>query len=118
MCLYMILQEKFEKPVNRDIYKTRKSSCVNARGIPPAVLAVLLYPLIRGGGVPHPVLTGGGTPSSCSPNGGSPHPDLGPDLDRVDPLSSPRMGVFPPPPPILTWDLTWMGWYPRAAPLL
>ena len=75
---------------------TRKSSCMNSRGIPPTtqqVLAMLLC-LPRGGG------GGGGTPSSPGWGGGTPiqswvgdpfpgleggvpsHPDMGPDLGR------------------------------------
>ena len=61
----------------------------------------------RWGGVPHPVLAEGGTPSDPSWGepiqswmGGTPSSDLGPDLDRVPPLSRPGMGY----PPIQTWD--------------
>ena len=39
---------------------TRKSSCVNARGIPPAVGSTRSAALSAGGEVPHPVLDGGG----------------------------------------------------------
>ena len=68
--------------------QTRKSSCVNARGIPSAtyrVLAMLLCLLIGGGGYPIQFCTWG-----------TPCPDLGPDQDEGYPPgyspSRPRMG--------------------------
>ena len=56
LILDLILNEK----VTLQTMLTRKSSCVNARGIPPAayqVLHLLSYPRV---GYPHPDLAGGG----------------------------------------------------------
>ena len=63
--------------------ETRKSSCVNATGIPPAayqVLAMLIcpgggYPVPCPGGVPHPM--SGGVPNPRSGGWGVPHPMSG-----------------------------------------
>ena len=98
---------------------TRKSSCVNARGIPPAAQQVLAMLSCLGGGgdpipgqvggVPHPRL--GGTPSQVQ--GWYPIPGLGgysiPGLGRVP---HPRSGEGTPSHvwrwrgihPIQTWD--------------
>ena len=76
-------------------YKTRKSSCVNASGIPPTayrVLHLLSYP----GGYP--------IPGWGYPHHGVPHPDL------VRGCSIPDWGV-PPLWGILCPDLA--GWYPH-----
>ena len=117
------------------IFKTRKSSCVNARGTPPAayqVLAVLLCliqtwsgggtlsqvwgrvprPRSRGGcPVPcpkggHPIQGPGGTPSR--PGWGVPHPDLGWGTPPSTHGTPPGQGTLP-----QTWDRvppqTWDG---------
>ena len=58
---------------------TRKSSCVNARNIPPTAYQVLvmLLCLMGGGGIPHPVMMVGGTPSSHGGGGGTPSSHVG-----------------------------------------
>ena len=97
----------------------RKSSCVNARGIPPAtqqVLAMLVgggYPIQSWWGrVPHPVMVGvirfshgGGVPHPVMVVGypGYPHPNLVRGYPGYPPLSRPGMGYLPP-PTIHTWD--------------
>ena len=79
--------------------ETRRSSCVNARGIPPAayqVFTLLLSLPMEGGGYPHPVLNGGtpmGGPSS-SPDGG--YPGVPPLSARLFPMSA-RWVYLPPP---------------------
>ena len=110
------------------IYNTRKSSCVNARGIPPAalqVLAMLLCLMVGGGGVPHPVMVMVGVPHPVIVGGGTlgltpwvpptiqtwlgypptiqtwlgGTPHYHPDLAGVPP-TPPRPGTgYPPPPP-------------------
>ena len=116
---------------------TRKSSCVNARGIPPAVYWVLFLlsylgtppPPLAGGGVPEqgtpqagypPSWPGwGGTwpgypppPGRVPPGQGTPHPDLageGGYLTRVPPPPRVPPGRVPPP------QLDLAG-YPPAGP--
>ena len=119
--------ETLKKGVLSEVHtekETRKPSCVNARGIPPAAYQVLT---ILGGGVPHPrsrgvpcprsggypiTGLGKGVPHPRSRGGwGYPQPDLGwgtlpwPDLgwgtppgetwDGVSPPVRPGMGVPP-----------------------
>ena len=92
--------------------KTRKSSCVNARGIPPAVSQVLA------------MLVGGGTPSSHG-GGGTLGPLHHPDLARVSPDLG--WGTNPQtwlgyPSTIQTWPgypptiQTWPGYPPPSRP--
>ena len=70
-------------------FETRKSSCVNARGIPPAAYQVLA---MLGGGVPHP--RSGGVPHPRS--GGYPIPGLrGVPCSRSGGVPSPMSGGYP-----------------------
>ena len=92
---------------NKNMSKTRKYSCVNARGIPPAVRQVhaMLFQL----GVPPPpppsrsqVRMGGRyTPSQVQTEGVPP-----PGPGKGYPPCRPGKGVCPPPP------MSWMGYPP------
>ena len=116
----------------------RKSSCVNARGILPAVWQVIA--MLVGMGVPHPVMVGGypiqpwwgvphpvmmvvphpvmveGIPSSHGGGGGVPHPVM---VSGYPPPSRPGWGTspiqtwqgYPPTPPTIQ---TWPGYPPPS----
>ena len=79
--------------------KTRKSSCVNARGIPPAVYWVLLLLSYLGTPPSWPGRWGtqlGGVPTWVHPPGWAPPPGKV-TLGRVPPqLGTPRQGTPPP----------------------
>ena len=87
MIQHGLLLLSFQQQGNQTLALKRKSSNVNARGIPPAAQQVLA--MLGGGlaGVPHPVMVGeGGTPSSH-----------GRGYPRYPPPSRPGIG-YPPPP--------------------
>ena len=77
--------------------KTRKSSCVNTRGIPPAVWRVLILLSYLGWSPPS---TGWTWP---------PPPPAGPDPPWLD-QTPPRLDLTPDPPPPVGWT-----WPPPAA---
>ena len=106
--------------ISRIKSRTRKSSCVNARGIPPAIAHSAVS---WQGGTPIQSWwgRGGGSvpPSSSDPRAPS-HPDLEPDLvrgdPRVPPLSWPGHGGYTGVPSIRTlWGYPpphWQMGYP------
>ena len=91
-------------------FHTRKSSCVNARGIPPAVYWVILL-LSYLGTPPRPDLAGGGIWPGYPPWQGTPLSWPGGYLDRVPPGRVPPGRV---PPPGWTWQGTPPGVCPMA----
>ena len=91
--------------------KTRKSSCVNASGLPPAAYQVLhLLSYLWTGGVPHPWMYSisgrGGTPSLVRGSGTHPWPGYPPAWDGVPPQSG-QDGGYPShgwgTPPVQGW---------------
>ena len=90
---------------SKNSVQTRKSSCVNARGIPPAVYWVLL------------LLSYLGTPPPQA--GYPPRPDLAEEGGQIPDQGTPQQGN-PPPHFDLAWGGTWPGYplagYPPAGP--
>ena len=100
--LILTVPEILRFVVHKKMIKTRKSSGVNARGIPPAAYQVLA---MLGGGVPGP--RSGGVPGPRSV-GGLPHPRSGgypiPGLGGGVPIQTWSGGTLATLPPDLRWD--------------
>ena len=105
---------------SQSFHETRKSFCVNARGIPSATKQVLTMLLcLMGGGTPSSP-DQGGTPSSPSRGVshpilvGVPHPVLVGGVSHHIVLVGPGMG-YPPPNRGVDWHTNWKYYLPSDA---